>query len=98
MGEEQKTWKRIRIGIIIIVLVGAFLLYFTFTHTLQYLECKDIEKGIEKYIDYGEGERWCECNFISNICYGIFTQANYGDDCIDFSDRQKCTSTARNEQ
>ena len=83
---EKRTLKRIILSVT--VLVGIFLFYFSFTHTLQYLECKDIKNDIEKY---GEGETWCECHFISNICYGISTQANYGDDCIDFSNRQECT-------
>ena len=61
--EQKKVWKRIRGGMIITILIGAFLFYFTFTHTMDYLGCKDV-----KFFE-GDYDIECECNFVSNVCY-----------------------------
>jgi len=63
--------KQIMIGscvviIVFIVLVGHFLFYYAFSHTFNFLACKDIKEGLT-YSEHFTGN--CECKFFTNICY-----------------------------
>jgi len=69
----NETWKRIRIGIIITIFIGAFAFYYTFNHTFAYLECKDV-KLFEENFDFE-----CECKWTSNICYNTLKTTYYWD-------------------
>ena len=79
---------------IYILIIGAVIMSGTFysqMHTVQYLECKDTREFFTRNPNYGDGDEYCECNWFLNICYGMNTNANIMDDCIDFSNKQECT-------
>ncbi len=56
---------------IVIVIVGAFLFYYGFTHTFDYLDCKDVGEGLSLMKNPTEAK--CDCNFVSNKCYNTMS-------------------------